>query len=292
MKRQQGVVLILVLVVIVLLMLVAGAMTTTRRTDAALTFNLVDQVKGQALVQAGVNYAALRLLGMRSDSDWRPERGQLHWQFDNADLTIQVQDVRGLINLNKTSNAVLSAFFENMGLAEEEVPILIDQIHDWRDKNQTHRLNGAEDEEYQDLGLPYGAKDANFDHIEELRLLPAINDIFFAKIKPYLTIRNSGTRVIPAFAPEAILRALPNVDEATVDNLLMNRQNATNSDSPITVNIGKYFVIRVDIKQADFIYSGQAEIQLQRTHFNILSWQYGLKPQQKKDNNETELENN
>jgi len=73
--KQKGIVLVMVLVVIVLLTFVAGVISTTRRTDASLTFNLIDGVKGQALVQAGVEYTALRLLSIKSDDEWRPERG-------------------------------------------------------------------------------------------------------------------------------------------------------------------------------------------------------------------------
>jgi len=294
MKKQQGIVLVMVLVVIVLLTLVAGFITTTRRTDAALTFNLIDSVKGQALVQAGVEYTVLRLLSIKTEEDWRPERGNLTWTFDEVDLTISVQDARGLINLNRAPNNILQLFFENMGKTEEEAAELVDLIQDWRDKNKNHRLNGAEDDEYESLGLAYGAKDANFQSIEELRLLPNMKDTFFQQIKPYLTIQNSGGKVIPELAPEEVLRALPNLDESVVDDLLFNRHNTTELNQIKKINIGQYFIIRVDINQADFNYSGQANIQLRGQAFNVLTWQYGLKSKKitPLDNNNSSLENN
>ena len=46
---------------------------------------------------------------------------------------------------------------------------LVDAIVDFRDEDDLHCLQGAEDRDYADAGLPRGAKDAAFEAVEELQ---------------------------------------------------------------------------------------------------------------------------
>ncbi len=250
----------------------AGAMTTTRKMDSALTFNLIEQVKGQALAQAGVEYAVFRLLSSSDDeSIWRPETGRpFKWQFDHAEIIIQAQDVRGLIDINRTNPKVIQSFFETMGKNEEEAQALVDIMQDFRDQNQDHRLNGMEDEQYESLGLSYGAKDKAFQSIEELKLLPTMTDKFFQIIKPYLTLRNQTSKVSSIYAPEAVLRALPALDEEQVETILTNRNE---DDDTTRKPVGRDFRIQVEVHQGALHYTAQAEVALKgRKGFYILAW--------------------
>jgi general secretion pathway protein K len=55
---------------------------------------------------------------------------------------------------------------------------LVDAILDWRDEDDLHLVNGAEDPDYKAAGLPYGAKDGPFDSLEELQqsdIAPRLN---------------------------------------------------------------------------------------------------------------------
>ena len=49
--------------------------------------------------------------------------------------------------------------------------MIVDSIQDWRDPDNLHRFNGAEDDYYLSLPTPYRAKNADFESLDELLLV-------------------------------------------------------------------------------------------------------------------------
>jgi hypothetical protein len=116
--------------------------------------------------------------------------------FRGQSYQVRVTDETGKISLNnaRLDEAMLQAIFENLDYDRKDAEIIADSILDWRDDNDLHRQNGAEDDYYEDLPRPYQAKDANFDAVAELLLvrgvtremyhgkgeIPGLKDIFTA----------------------------------------------------------------------------------------------------------------
>jgi len=116
--------------------------------------------------------------------------------FRGKSYQVRVTDETGKISLNNSrlDEAMLQAIFENLDYDSKDGEIIADSILDWRDDNDLHRQNGAEDDYYEDLARPYQAKDANFDAVAELLLVrgvtrgmyhgegevPGLKDIFTA----------------------------------------------------------------------------------------------------------------
>jgi len=67
---------------------------------------------------------------------------------------IQVQDNRGLINLNSVSNERLSRLLNTLGVPSDQHAALIDTLADYIDTDSLKHLNGAEAMEYRGAGLP------------------------------------------------------------------------------------------------------------------------------------------
>jgi type II secretory pathway component PulK len=67
---------------------------------------------------------------------------------------VQLQDDRGLINLNIADDARLDRFLGVMGVPFERRAPLIDALRDYIDEDSLKRLNGAEAPEYLAAGLP------------------------------------------------------------------------------------------------------------------------------------------
>lgn len=75
--------------------------------------------------------------------------------YHTADGTIvQMQDNRGLINLNNVSNERLSRLLNMLGVPYGQHSMLIDTLADYIDTDNLKRLNGGEEMEYRSRKLP------------------------------------------------------------------------------------------------------------------------------------------
>lgn len=68
--------------------------------------------------------------------------------------TIQVQDVRGLLSLNRPNRAYLARLLVRCGAKQEQTDSLLDALQDYVEKGELKRLNGAKSTEYSLAGLP------------------------------------------------------------------------------------------------------------------------------------------
>jgi type II secretory pathway component PulK len=69
-------------------------------------------------------------------------------------------------------DAVFRRLLSNAGVTDEKlVSTIVDSIQDWRDADNLHRLNGAEDDYYLSRPTPYRAKNGDFESIDELLLV-------------------------------------------------------------------------------------------------------------------------
>ncbi len=65
---------------------------------------------------------------------------------------------------------------------------MVDRIVDFRDPNELHRLNGAEDPDYAEAGLPWDAKDERFEALEELQQVLGMTAEIYERVAPALTL--------------------------------------------------------------------------------------------------------
>ncbi len=102
----------------------------------------------------------------------------------------------------------------NLGYDEESAEIMADSILDWRDDNDVHRANGAEDDYYEGLARPYPCKDAPFDAIDELLYVRGVTrDAYYGDgeypgLRDVFTTAHSSSRINPTAVPQAVEIAL------------------------------------------------------------------------------------
>ena len=100
---------------------------------------------------------------------------------------------------------------------------LLAAILDFRDEDQDRRLMGAEDDDYRAMGLPYGAKDGDFEDIEELRLVPGMTTEIYERLRPLVTVFSGHGGVNPWVAGRDVLLALPGSSAEAVDAFIEAR---------------------------------------------------------------------
>ena len=318
MRRRNGIALVAVLWVLVLLSVVAAAFLNETRTETKLARNLVDNAKARALADAGVHRAVFALLpspgaasrqtrpmlgprvgqeAARRDeeepevqNDWRADGKVRAWGFGGGEVRISIHDEAGKIDLNRAPDELLKGLFVSAGVGEGDANALVDAIADFRDADDLKRLNGAEDDDYRDLA--WEAKDAPFETVAELQQVIGMTRELYDRVAPYLTVysRRRG-RIDPATAPEAVLRAIPGVDDVAVGALLDARSEARGAPGetalPALTGVKRYvgrsrgqvFTIRAEaVTERGAHFVREAVVRLTPNHprpFRIHAWRQG-----------------
>lgn len=220
-KNEKGIALILVLWVLALLSVIVGEFCYAMRTEVNIARNFKAQTQAYYLALAGVNRAIGELIknevmpihekfSIGRENDGKAEEEEVkneeiqdrdRWRI-NVDLpSVQLGDGKfkvrlgnesGKININGASEILLKMMLDAFDLESQQKDVIVDSILDWRDENNLHRINGAEDDFYRSLPEPYECKDGYFDTVEELLLVRGMTpEIFYGGIN----------RVVTAFKP-------------------------------------------------------------------------------------------
>jgi general secretion pathway protein K len=164
--------------------------------------------------------------------DNRPYRGI-------GDTTVQLQDDRGLLNLNIVSDDRLLRFLAIVDVPPDQRGVLVDTLRDYIDADSLKRINGAEEPEYLALGLPpprnenlltpYEAK--NIIGWRDLPLLWENNRV------PELTTTGTSVAVNPNTAPKEVLASLPGITSDLADAIIAQRQIAPISSASVIAQL-------------------------------------------------------
>jgi len=248
--NKGGVALILVIWIIVMLMAIVGEFTYSMRTELNITKNFKEEEEAYQLALAGIEHAKMEILTAKgptylkdgililNQADEEPLR---KGSLSKGSFTYTITDEDGKLNINLASVAQLKYILQSSGVDITEVDTIVDSIIDWRDRDELHMLNGAEEEYYRSLSEPYSCKDAPFDIIEELLLVKGMTrEIFYGSekeeqkhkgIMKYLTVVGSGAVNINT-ASKVVLEALFGNEMA--DSIIAQREAG-----PITKPVAK-----------------------------------------------------
>ena len=204
MKRtEKGIVLVLVLWALVLLMVIVSAVSSSVHTESTLAHHQLDQTRFRALADAAFYYGAARGYDRDVEMNWRTDGTSYEWRFNEVDMEIRLLKEAQRLDLNQVNAQQLNLLLEALEVDPDRQGSIIDAILDWRDEDSLHRLNGAEDDDYHEAGLPYGAKDAPFTTVDELGLVLGIDAELKARLLPYLMVSRTGKGRRAAMLPGA-----------------------------------------------------------------------------------------
>ncbi len=235
--NQKGIALIMVLWVITILSMVVLEFSFAMRSEVQITRNFQEELQLYAMAEGGVERAIAELV-YKTDpktQDLRknqlpekvvnPEKGE--WMtdgrsyllpFSRGECDVRVMGEGGKININQASEKLLRTIIGNLGLDGEQRDTVVDSILDWRDPDDLHRANGAENDYYQALPQPYNSKNGNLDSVEELLLIRGVTpDLFYGKksskdamgsvgLKDIFTIYSTGETIDINSATLPVLR--------------------------------------------------------------------------------------
>ncbi|MBU0680664.1 MAG: general secretion pathway protein GspK [Proteobacteria bacterium] len=228
-QHSPGFALVVVILVLLLVTVLAAELTFAVRIGTLEGFNTRQRLVGRALAHGGINQALFGLFDtpVNYDDDQRPYLGkELESRLAPGRIHYVLVNESGKIDLNGASRQLLATVAEFLGMDEEEQEILVDSLGDWRDADNLHRLQGAEDDYYQDLEPPYRARNGKCIEVSELALVRGAEKIAdLIKISEIFTVHNpSGMVNFNSLSP-AMLAFLTDNDPAKMIAYHELRQN-------------------------------------------------------------------
>jgi len=206
---QHGAALLLVMWLIALLAALVGAFALIARTEHLQGRVLVRGLVAENAARAGIEYAMTRVAATEPRLQWLPDGRTHRWLYGNARVEVKIVDENGKIDLNQADTALLTEFIHAFEPDQQKAAQLAAAILDWRDPDSlTQPAGGGEDADYASAGLPYGAKDGEFESVAELEQVIGFTPDLYAKMAPHLTVFSGRVRPDPAFASAQVLDAM------------------------------------------------------------------------------------
>jgi general secretion pathway protein K len=259
-ESNDGMALFLVLWVLILLSVIVGEFCYAMRTEINITRNFKEETQAYYIAEAGLNEAIGGLIKNQiiAPKTERIESGEetpeIGWRvgvdipsvpFGQGQFEVKIGNESGKVNINRADQAFLKMLLGSFDLKDRDRDIIVDSILDWRDKDDLHRMNGAEDDYYGSLPTPYECKDDDFESVEELLMVRGITpEIFYGGLKDMVTVyetpesgndtgtllrRQSGRAKPPQkisinAIPPRLLRAIPSMTDELVQEIMGYRK--------------------------------------------------------------------
>jgi Type II secretory pathway, component PulK len=254
-ESENGIALLLVLWVMALLTVIVGEFCYAMRTEVNITRNFKEETQAHYIAESGLFWAVGELVinqivPLKETSPDSEEGDDIRWRI-NADIPavpfgegrfkVEIESESGKADLNRADKPLLKMILNSFEIEDADKDIIVDSIMDWRDKNHSRRLNGAEDEYYLSLSEPFECKDGDFASVEELLLVRGVTpEIFYSGLEDMVAIyqdketgskrtargkRRSGfNRININAASPRMLRSLPRMTEDLVQEVIKYRE--------------------------------------------------------------------
>ena len=251
-KNESGIALFLVLWVLTLLTVIVGEFCYAMRTEVNITRNFKELTQSYYIAMAGFNRAVSELVKNRgkppgSTSLEAEQDDEIRWRinaeippvsFAQGQFEVRIDNESGKINLNTANKTLLKMALSGFDIEDTDINIIIDSVLDWRDKDNLHRVNGAESDYYLSLPDPYNCGNRDFESIDELLLVRGMTfEIFYGGFKDLVSVyqdetakKSQGTvkkiqsRININAAPSQLLMILPEMTEDLVKILVEYRK--------------------------------------------------------------------
>lgn len=238
-RNADGMALMLVIWVLAIFMVLAISFSYATKTEMSATLAFRDAAEERFLAEGSLERAFLELLLRRTvpvsnveeEQPWRADGTEYRVDFDHGYGLVRITAEGGKIDINKAPELVLKNLLIALMAKGDDVDIIVDSIQDWRDADNLHRLHGAEDDYYLTLSVPYKAKNADFESIEELLLVRGVTpDILYgtasrAGLADFMTVYSENGKINVSAAPKEVLMGLPGMTAEMADIVIQFRQS-------------------------------------------------------------------
>jgi general secretion pathway protein K len=245
-KQQTGVALISAVLVVAMTSIVAVAMTHSMQLSIHRTSNVLMADQRYLYTLGSEAWARGQLIrDMENEEtydamneDWAQELPVT--VVEEGQVRAQTIDLQGRFNLNNLYRRIALdsdteaqdetqqqlAILQQLLILLELDPAIGQAIYDWIDQDiQPLFPDGAEDNEYLGLEVPYRTANSLMVDTSELRLIKGVTPEAYEKLRPYVTALPETTPVNVNTASDVLLRAMfQSLDESSAEALLSERE--------------------------------------------------------------------
>jgi general secretion pathway protein K len=266
MMRQRGAILVVVLWFVATLALLVAALNTTVFKSSRLAKAEDKRLKTEALLGAGLEVAAARLLTEDPRLRWTADGRGHDLAMPDGLISIRAIDAGGLIDINRADEPLLVGLLQQF-TSKDRALALAEQITDRRtpDTQGPEPSADADGSADEDDDEPRVAAPA-FMSLSQLQSVPGFNRDLISQIVPFTTVHSVDGRINSATAPVQVLASLPDISSQEVAALLDARRQGRLEDRDaqairtrferfLRTEIGPVYVIRVEV-HGDPVQSG------------------------------------
>jgi general secretion pathway protein K len=247
--RQRGLALLIVLWIIVAAALLVSAFNATVRSGVSFVGSEVQLTQTQALLDAGAEIAASRLIDEEEARRWAPD-GSLHRvSFAGATLAIGISDTSGRIDINKADKKLLMGLLRQFAGSEAKAGRLRDLILLARGKDPgAKEKSESQGDANADADSAKSAKSdvPAFMDIAQLRDLPGMTPQLYRAIAPFITVYSSDGRINPRAAPDEVLASIPGLTRGDIEKVHALAKAPPDENDPtlldIVQRVGAYLI--------------------------------------------------
>jgi general secretion pathway protein K len=205
-RGERGAALVVTLIFTTAMAAAAVSFVEARQSDGLALRAQVQAVEAEAMIEAALQQTAALLANRASR---QPIPGELNWRFGTVEVNVRIEAETGKIDLNSAEEPLLQGLLLALERDDDEARAFAQTVLDWRDENPTRRVVGAEDRDYDlDEHGASGAGDRPFAHAAEVRYLPLVDRLLWARLEPLVTIYSGAASPNGTKASETVRRSL------------------------------------------------------------------------------------
>ena len=234
---KQGIALILVIWILAILMVIVLSFAYMTKVESGSTISFKEGVEEKFIAEAGVERAAEEIMYRKINLGVPIEEGKEGniWKTDGTPNTftvgdgtclVRIIDESGKLDINKVPDIVLKGLLIDVGVKDEDADTIVDSIEDWRDADDLVRLHGAESDYYMSLPVPYKAKNADFESVEELLLVKGMTPEILhggekqSGLADFVTVYSDSAQINVNAASKEVLMAIPGMTPELAGNIV------------------------------------------------------------------------
>lgn len=165
-----------------------------------------DRLQAEALVTAGLELTAYRLLSVREDARAAP--GLFRFRLGRAAVAVDYRTEAARIDLNMAPKELLAGLFEGFGVRHAAAEYYADRINGWRTKGDSEGDNN-EAALYRAAGLSYAPRQGPFASTAELWLVLGLPPTLVERALPFVTVYSGRADIDVLNAAPEVVAALP-----------------------------------------------------------------------------------
>ena len=259
--RNRGFALILVIWSLVLLASLATGFSHAVRHETRVAADMSAIARAEATATAALNTTVLALGSSDREARWQAD-GRTHLiPWPGATVTVRVQSESGRIDINRSPPELLAGLFSQL-LTGSDPEALADAVIDWRDKDDIPGPAGAEKEAYSQAGYAYEPSNGAFYSVNELSQVMGFDSAMVETVKPYLTVHSGQPRINAASADLVVLAAIPEVDRATAQAFIEQRESVLAGDGELDYSLLRNGRRYLDTRRGNRLFALDIEVSL------------------------------